>query len=150
MFKSNFRQLLIAALVLLQSFVSLPAFSQQNGNLSSIILPSAARTAASVLSSDITNPQWRGGHFIVNISAYTSGSYVVTVQGKDPVSSNYYDILVGSAITATGTTVLKVYPGIATIAGGAASDTLPRVFRVKVAASATPVATYSIGAFLEQ
>jgi hypothetical protein len=47
------------------------------------------------------------------------------MQGKDPVTETYYNILVGPAIAATGATILKIYPGIGTVVNGAASDVLP-------------------------
>lgn len=126
------------------------AGAQQLGNLTGTVLTSSARTATQTLSPDITNPQWRGGHFIIDVSAYTSGTLTPTIQGKDSASGQYYDILVGSAISATGVTVLKVYPGIAASANAAASDVLPRVWRFKMTGTATPVVTYSVGSQLVQ
>lgn len=112
------------------------------------LLASAARTA-SADSADFTNHNWKGGHFIIDVSAITATpSIVVTVQGKDSISGNYYDILVGVAITATGTTVLKVYPGIGQVINGAASDILPRTYRVSVANADGDSITYSISANL--
>lgn len=140
-----------AALGLMLGLIAAPTHAQVNsGNLSAILLPSAARTATSVVSADITNTQWRGGHFIVNVSAYASGTYTPTIQGKDPASGTYYTILEGNAISATGTTVLKVYPGATPIAGGVASDIIPKTFRVSMAASSTATVTYSVGASLSQ
>jgi hypothetical protein len=40
--------------------ISLSAYAQQSGNISATLLPSAARTAASVNSADITNSSWKG------------------------------------------------------------------------------------------
>lgn len=110
------------------------------------LLASAARVA-SADSSDQLNEWGRGGHIVIDVSAIAdTPSIVVTVQGKDALSGNYYDILVSNAITATGTTVLKIYPGIGAIANAAASDVLPPIFRVSVAHGDGDSITYSISA----
>ena len=118
-------------------------------NLSATILPSALRTAAQVSSADQINLRWTGATVIVNVTAFVSGTYTPKIQGKDPVSGTYYDILVGPAIGATGITILKIYPGISVVANGAASDFLPRVWRVQLNGT-TPSMTISIGANLQQ
>lgn len=140
------KKIILAALLA----VSLSASAQQLGNLSGTLLSSSARTATSVVTPDQTNPQWRGGHFIINVSAYTRGTYTPTIQAKDPASGTYYPILIGSAISSTGTTVLKVYPGITAVANGATSDILPRTWRLSFAGTSTPTMTFGVGMFLEQ
>lgn len=126
------------------------ASAQQQGNLSATLLASGARTAATVNSADITNPSWRGGHIIITTSAFTSGTYTPTIQGKDPATGNYYTILAGAAISGAGTVVMRVYPGITAVTNLAASDFLPRVWRVTLVGASTPSMTFSVGAFLEQ
>lgn len=144
------RLLLILALLLLSVSLLLPLRADaQLQNLATQILPSAARTAATVASADQTNSGWRGVHVVINVSAYTSGSYTPYIQSKDPVSGTYYNVLVGNAISATGVTVLKVYPGMATIANGAASDFLPRTWRVYFVGASSQSMTFSVGAFLQ-
>lgn len=146
------KPMLFAALVLGAALAlgSIGEARAQAGNLGSIVLPSAARTTAQVNSSDISNLTWSGVHVIVNVTAFVSGTYTPKIQGKDPVSGTYYDILVGPAIGATGATVLKVYPGITTVANGAASDVLPRVWRVQLNGAASQSMTFSVGANLQQ
>lgn len=114
-------------------------------NAESTALASAARTAT-VNSSDLTNYNGRGCHVVIDVTAIVATpSLVVKIQGKDALSGKYYDILVATAITATGTTVLKVYPGITPTAGASASDMLPRTFRVRVEHADADSATYSVG-----
>lgn len=108
------------------------------------ILPSASRTA-SVNSSALVNRNHRGIHVITNITVIPSGSITVTLQALDNLSGEWYNLLVGPAYTTTGVKLLKLYPGIATIPNGAASDILPRNYRVSVAAADTTAITYSIG-----
>lgn len=121
----------------------------QSANTVAIPLASALQTSASVVSSDLSNYWYRGAHIIVNVSAYTSGNYTVHVQGKDPASGAYYDILVGPAIAASGILILKVYPGIVVSANATASDVLPQVWRVTLVGASTPSMTMSVSAFLE-
>ena len=129
--------------------LTLVTFGAFADNWYSQVLPSATLTATTVNSVDIHNPSWKGADIIVNVSAYTLGTYTPHVQGKDPVSGNYYDILVGSAIGAAGVTTLHVYPGIAATANVAASAILPTTWRVQLV-GATPNMTLSVGANLEQ
>lgn len=138
-----FRALLLSIALLASS-----ALAQTGSTLQSTILPASARTATETVSSDITNTQWRGGHFVFAISTYPSGTFTPTIQGKDPVTGAYYTILEGSAVSSTSTTILRVYPGITASAGASASDVLPRTFRVRVVKSAATSATFSVGASL--
>ncbi len=108
------------------------------------ILASAARTATNS-TADQNNDQWRGMHLFINVSAIVSSpSVVFTISGKDPISATYYDILVSPAIVATGTTILKIYPGIGVLSNGAASDILPRTWRVTATHANSNSITYSI------
>jgi hypothetical protein len=117
-------------------------------NNSTVLLASAARTAT-VATADQSNPECRGVHVIVNVTAIASSPSVVpTIQGKDELSGVYYDLLVGTAITATGTTVLKVAPGIGTVSGGAAADVLPSTWRVSFTHGDSDSITYSAAAQL--
>lgn len=116
-----------------------------SANLELTLLPIVTRTS-STNSPNFTNYDSKGGHFILNVTTVSgSASIVLTVQGHDSVSNSYYDILVSSAITTIGINVLKVYPGIATLSNGAASDLVPRTFRVSVAHATGDSITYSVG-----
>ncbi len=115
-----------------------------NGNVT--VLVSEARTAT-VDSPDQANQEVRGLHVIIDVTSITTAPSVVPkIQGKDSLSGKYYDVLVGAAIVATGTTVLKVYPGIAASANVAASDILPAVWRVRMEHANADSITYSVGA----
>lgn len=137
------------ALAIALCLFALPAFSQTQPNATATPIAPIALTAATYNSPDQANQNWKGGHFIVNVSAYNSGTYTVHIQGKDPVSGNYYDVLVSTGISALGTTILKVYPGIAGLSNGAASDLLPAVWRVQLIGTSTPSMTISVDAYLE-
>lgn len=113
-----------------------------------IVLASAARTAT-VNSADQANTHGRGVHVIIDATAVTATpSVVAKVQGKDPVSGKYYDLLESAAITGTGTTVLKVYPGLLASANLVANDMLPRTWRVRLEHGDGDSITYSVGAVI--
>jgi len=112
-------------------------------NATDTVLSSAARTA-SINSADQTNLNYRGVQVIIDATAASATpSLTVKIQGKDPVSGKYYDLITSAAITGISTTVLKVYPGITASANAAVSDVLPKTWRVSVTAANTDSITYS-------
>ena len=114
-----------------------------------IIAASAARTAT-YTSADQVDPNAEGLHLIINVTASAdTPSIVPKIQGKGPLG-NYYDLLVGVAMTGTGTQVLKLGPGIAPVANGASADYLPDIWRVVVTAADADSITYSVGAVLAE
>lgn len=70
------------------------------------------------------------------------------IQGKDPASGKYYDILVGAVQVGVVTVQLKVYPGLVAAANVAANDILPRTWRVVITHSGAGNFTYSAGGIL--
>ncbi len=126
------------------AFAAATAFGQSNqiGTL----LTSAARTVTTS-SSDVTNTSTRMVHVIVNITSYTSGTWTPTVEGKDPVSGNYYTICTGPILSATGLTVIRLGPGnFAQFENEAVCNNfIPRTWRVTMTGASTPSATFSVG-----
>ena len=117
-------------------------------NTNVIMLASAARTAVAT-SNDITNSSYRGCHVIIDVTADpASASITPTIQGLDSASGKYYTLLVGNAIAAVGTTVLRIYPGLAASANVIANDILPNKFRVSMAVADTDSMTYSVAVSL--
>lgn len=112
-----------------------------SANESSLLITSAAHTAASASSSQ-ANPGYRGAHVVINVTvAPTAGTITPSIVGI--CKGVEYTLLTGSAISTTGITVLKVYPGIAAVANAAASDVLPESWRLDIAHSTTTSFTYS-------
>ena len=110
------------------------------------VFASAARTAT-VNGSDNINEGGRGLHVVIDCTAAAATpSVVFTIQGKDEVSAKYYTLLASAAITGTGTTVLRVYPGLTAAANTVASDVLPRMWRVIATHADADSITYSVGA----
>ena len=112
------------------------------------VLASGARTAT-VASADFVTDAVRGIHVIIDVTAVTSTpSTTFTLQGKDPASGQYYTLLASAALTGTGTTVLKVFPGATASANAAANDCLPAVWRVNCTHGNANSMTYSVAANL--
>jgi len=108
-------------------------------------LSSAARTATTD-SPDLSNPNWRGGQFILDVTAKGAApSITVTIQGKDLASGQYYTLLTGAAVTTVSTTVYRVYPGLTAAANSVANDVVPSIFRVHVVHGNSDSITYSVG-----
>lgn len=106
---------------------------------------SAARTATPT-PFDGTNYNGRGLHLVIDCTAITSSpSVVFTIQGKDALSGKFYTILASAAIVGTGTTVLRVYPGLTVAANLVASDITPRSWRVIATHGNADSITYSVG-----
>ena len=115
-------------------------------NILGTLLTSAARTTTTA-SSDVTNTSVRGAHIYINVTAYTSGNWTPVIQGKDPVTSNYYDICTGPSIASTGAFIFKIYPGMRAqdTTNVVCDDFLPRTWRINMVGTLTPVSTFSVG-----
>lgn len=134
----------VTLLGLLTILLTFGAALAQSPTLPGTALVSAARTATQVSSADVVNKMWRGISVALNVSAYTSGSLTPKIQGKDPVSGNYYDLLTGAATSSATIQVITLYPGIAVASNVSASAALPGTFRIQVNGASTPVSTYSV------
>ncbi len=116
--------------------------------LPTLLYSSAARTATPTAAQFAAGGN-RGMHLVINVTAVTdTPSVVPTIDGYDAASNTWYNLLTGAAIVATGTTVLKIYPGIATVAGAAASDVIPQTVRLVMTHADADSITYSAAAHL--
>jgi hypothetical protein len=112
------------------------------------LLSSAARTATTN-SGDLLNEQHRGVHVVIDVTAAAATpSVVFTIQGKCPLSGQYYTILASAAVTGTGTTVLRVFPGATGAANTIANDQIPKHWRLLATAGDADSLTYSVSACL--
>lgn len=112
------------------------------------VFASAARTAT--VNSELFESQGaRGVHVIIDVTAASATpSVVFTIQGYSGLGDDYYTLLASAAITGTGTTVLKVFPGATAAANLAANDTLPPRWRVIATHGDADSITYSVMANL--
>ena len=107
--------------------------------------------ATTVNSGDLDNPAGSATAFVVDITAITGTTPSATflVEGKDPVSGKYYTILASAALTAAGTTVLRVFPGATAAANASVNDFIPKTFRVTCTiAGTTPAVTATVGVLI--
>lgn len=129
-----------------------PAFTYETeprfNNEELVILSSAVR-AATVNGVDRKNYGARGIILIFD-QTVVPGVQTVTpkIQGKDPASGKYYDILVGAAQVGIITVQMKIYPGLVAAANVAANDVLPKTWRVVLTHSGAGNFTYSVGGIL--
>lgn len=85
--------------------------------------------------------------FIDCSEASATPSVVFTIQGYNRTSDEYWTILASAAVTGTGNTVLKVYPGLTAAANTVASDVLPFEWAIDAAHADGDSITYSVTAF---
>lgn len=116
---------------------------------SSVTVLSSAIRAVTTNSATFTNYASIGAHVIIDVTV-VPGIDTITpkIEGVDPTSGQYYDILVGVPIISTGVTVLKICPGIYGSPNMQANDMLPTTWRVTLTHSASTNFTYSVGAHL--
>jgi MinD-like ATPase involved in chromosome partitioning or flagellar assembly len=122
-----------------------------------VTMPSAnANTAALInvvnatttqYSADQTNTNYRGCIVVCNVSAINAGTIAVSVQGKDPISGNYYTLFTGAAVATAIMTVYQVYPA-STASTSSYNGPLPTTWRVMVTAVNAGQVTYTVGAAL--
>jgi hypothetical protein len=118
-------------------------------NLGTIATLTAAGSG-SVTGGDLDWQQHRGIQVFVNVTAIsgTSPTLTVSIKGKSPVGVDY-TILTSAAITATGQTVLTVYPSIPASANVTAQATIPITGHVDYTIGGTgPSVTATISAVL--
>lgn len=110
------------------------------------VLASAARTAApDTKEFEAPGVAYTGLHLVIDVTAVTlTPSITVTIQGVDRTSGKVYTILASAAITATGTTILKVFPAATAAANLVANDLLPPIFRITVTHADADSITYSV------
>lgn len=123
---------------------------RQRANRGGLSLLASASRTVTTNSTTQTNRNWKGLHLNIDVTVFGGGAGIdPRIQGRDPITGTFYDILVGTTITATGFIVLKVYPGILAIAGAAASDFLPYEWRFQMTDLDGTAHTYQVTAQLE-
>lgn len=127
-----------------------------SANYNGIIFPAAARNhtddpdglgAGIYVSPEMHNFWAKGVDLFVNTTTSGSGTVVVKLQKKDPVSGTWFDI--AGAVTTTindpADENVTLYPGIAETTNVSVSDHLGFIWRVHVTV-ATASVTFSVGA----
>lgn len=87
----------------------------------------------------------RGLTVYVSATAVTSTpSVVVTIDGYDPVSQTWFNLLTSAAIATISTTKMVVYPGVLAVTNLAVSTVVPDTIRVVMTHGNTNSITYSV------
>ena len=95
------------------------------------------------------SPSGREGIIVVlDVTTASGYSATVSINGKDDVSGKTWVILAATAITAAGTKVIRVRPGLANVNNVAAGDVLPHTVEVQVTHTDGTSITYSLSAIL--
>lgn len=114
--------------------------------LASVVSHSAASTGTS--SAVLDTHQAKGCIIYINVTAITgtTPTLTVTLKGMEPTAqSNTYTVLASASISATGLTVLKVYPGLTAAANSVANDVMPGLSRIDTAiGGTTPAVTATV------
>lgn len=121
--------------------------SDRMRGINSATVRASSATAATFTSADLVNYNWRGCIVTFNVSAIGAGTtWTLTVNGKDPVSGNYYQIFSSAAVGATGQNAYVIYPGTTVSANLDVSAVLPRTFQIVVTIGGTALSsTFSVG-----
>lgn len=87
----------------------------------------------------------QGVQVVIDVTAVAATPSVVpTIDGFDPLSETWYNLLTGAAITATGTTVLRIHPELTAAANLTAQDFLPERYRIVMTHGDADSITYSV------
>lgn len=129
--------------------VSDVGLEQESNHDKNSLITLTAQGVGTVNGTDQTNVNGRGVQVGIDITTLTGTgpTVTVTIEGKDAASGKYYTLLQSAALSATGFTLLTLYPGAPTTANVSSPQVLPSTWRVKaVVAGTTPAATATIGA----
>ena len=115
------------------------------------VYASAARTATPTAVT-LQSGRYNYLHLVIDVTAVTATpSVVCTIDGLDPISGKYYNLLTSTAMTDAGspyTRVLKLGPGLTAAANLTALEVLPDTIRVTMTHGDADSITYSVGANL--
>lgn len=108
------------------------------------------RTATPAGAAIVTKSNSRGARgllVVIDVTAKTSSpSVVFTVSGVDAISGKSFTLIVSAAITAVGTTLLRIYPGLTPAANLVVSDVLPAQWKITPVHGNGDSITYSVSA----
>lgn len=111
------------------------------------ILPLETRTQSTL--SEVISGGAKGAVCSMFVDVIPSGTLSLEIRGYDRFAGQTYTILSSSLITASGVTVLKVFPGIAATNNVSKSDVLPYDWKLFVAHTPADLAAkYSVSVSL--
>ncbi len=113
-------------------------------------ITTAFASTARVATPDLVDVDMSRAHGMVVIidvtAASATPSVVFNVDGFDPLSQKTWTLLDSAAITGTGTTVLRVGPGLTASANAVADDLIPAIVRIAPIHADADSITYTVTA----
>ncbi len=104
-------------------------------------LPGSGKEFVKIDTSSLTN-----FHVIIEVTnILLTPSVLVTVQAFDEASGTFYPLLIGTPITGTGTTVLKIGENMVESMNESAMDFIPKKIRIILIHTDADAITYSVG-----
>lgn len=123
-------------------------WSREKGQDGVSVAGSASRTVATTFG-NFTNVNHRALHIIVDVTVIGADTLTIEIEARQLFPPfTFYPLLISAAISATGTTVLKVGIGFSPVVNLTANDMLPAVWRVVATPTGADPITYSINANL--
>ena len=112
------------------------------------VASSASRTVATTFG-NFVNVNHRTLHVIVGVTVIGADTLVIDIEGRELFPPfGFYPLLTSAAISATGTTVLKIGVGFSPVLNLTANDMITAVWRVVATPSGADPITYGINANL--
>lgn len=126
------------------------SWERLRGNHDTTVLASASRSAT-VNSADQTNLHCRGVLICFNVTVVPGVDTVqLSLQGKDPLSGEYIEIVTSTAVATTGARFIYLAPGAGSLGSfnNYFNGQLPHTWRARMSHSGAGAFTYSVGAML--
>jgi hypothetical protein len=114
---------------------------------SGVIIPSAADRTVATVGATITN-RGAGSELLVFVDITVddeSAAVTFLIDGLDPASGDWYNILTSAALADVAKTILRVSTHLTASANLIAKDIVPHTFRVRTTHNDTDEMTYSVG-----
>lgn len=129
--------------------VTSSTYEQEYNNLNVTLLSSSARTTTQT-SADQTNFNHTKLVVVLDVTAGTTPSLVLTINAKDAASGKYYNLLTGGTVSTVSTNIYTIAIGLTPVAATTVSALVPRLFQIVVTAGNGNSITYSVGYSLVQ
>lgn len=111
------------------------------------VLPLETRSVTTT--SEVISKGVKGAIVTLYVETIPSGTLSLSILGYDRLSNQIYNFLDSSFISASGTTSLTVYPGIAATSNVSKNSALPYDWKIQVVHTPSDLtAKYSVGASL--
>jgi hypothetical protein len=119
------------------------AISAQNEEV--VLKPNNTTFSATYTSPDLQNLGGKDISVYLNTTNIGTATLTVAINGKDPASGTYFNLLTSTAVSTNTFTRLKIGPAIAASANAIAQDVLTPTFQIVATLGGTGNAVASLG-----